>query len=416
MTEQLTNFDSRDRVDEMRVKPRVLFVVRFLRGYEGIAMGLVTLAQGLIESGWEVALASAMPKPTETHGKFTRRSDWFESYGIQYFHVPFPDLRTSPGNVIGVVQSLLKLSTAISQFHPDVINIHSLSVCPYIHAMRLVHKFPFVSTARIEPVSSRLSVKLGAWANRRFSNFLGDRFIAISTEIKNVYQYTLKVPEENIRLICHGANHEFFRPPSAEERFEARKAFQLDPKSKVVCLIGRLHPIKGHSLLFRAISILRSEGINPIVLCAGTGEWEDLIRLQATEAGVGDLVRLLGFVDARQVLWASDILTLPSQREGFGWVIPEAMLCGVVPIRTPAAGAFDQIEDGINGFVVPFDDPQALALRLVQVLENEKLRSQMSVAAINTARQKFTADRMTRDTICVYDELIATGQQPHLRS
>ena len=45
-------------------------------------------------------------------------------------------------------------------------------------------------------------------------------------------------------------------------------------------------------------------------------------------------------------------------------MILEGMLCGLVPTRTPAAGACEQIQDGTNGRIVPFDDPEALASRI----------------------------------------------------
>ncbi|MBW4647423.1 MAG: glycosyltransferase family 4 protein [Kastovskya adunca ATA6-11-RM4] len=395
----------------MQHKPRVLFIVRFLWGDEGISVGLVRLAKGLMKQGWEVALASAMEEKTQADGEITRGPEWFESYGIKHFFVPFPNFRTFKGkNPSGAVQALLKLNAAVEQFKPDVINVHSLSMCPYAHAMRLFYKIPFVSTARIEPVSSRRSVQIGAFVNQYFGTFLGDRFIAISTEVKDVYEHTLKVPKENIRLICHGVDNDHFRPPSGQERLEAREAFELAPKSQVVCLIGRLDPVKGHDVLYRALAILKSGGIKVTALCAGTGgKWKDEIQTLATELGVDDCVRFLGFTDTRQVLWASDVLILPSRREGFGWVIPEAMLCGVVPLRTPSAGAIDQIEDGLNGFIFPFDDAAALALRLKQLFENEALRGQMSGAALESARQKFTADRMIKDTIAVYEEVINKG-------
>jgi len=141
-------------------------------------------------------------------------------------------------------------------------------------------------------------------------------------------------------LICHGVETDHFRVPSLQERLDARATFDLKPKAKVISLIGRLYPIKGHDILVQSLAILRNQGINVIALCAGAGnqQEQDSIIKQATQLGVSDLVRLLGFTDPRQVLWASDVLVLPSRLEGFGWVIPEAMLCGVVPVRTPGGG------------------------------------------------------------------------------
>ncbi len=398
----------------MIIKPRILFVIGILWGKNGITLHLETLTKKLLERGWEVCIASGIPSTSLLGG---HKADTisaikkFKAIGIEHFFIPFPTHPFSFQDIQNGFESLLKLNTVIRQFKPDVIHIHSFSVGPYVYLMRLSHHTPYVLTSHLEPSNSGIAI--AGLANKYFRAIFGDCVIAISSEIKNAFE-RMKVPPESIRLIYHGVENEHFHPPSSEERLEAREMFGLSPKSKVVCLMGRLNvAVKGHDVLIRAISKLRSEGLETIVLFAGQGYGmeEDIVQTLATEAGVSDLVRLLGFADTRQVLWASDILTLPSRREGFPLVIPEAMLCGVVPVRTPAAGAFDQIEDGVNGFIVPFDDPDDLALRLKQLFESEKLRVKMSGAALEFARQKFTVDIMTRDTIAVYEELISKRGQ-----
>lgn len=391
-------------------QPRVLFVAGFLAGDEGISSHLVSLAKGLREHGWKVALAANMLDRKGSDKELVHSSQWLESVGVQYFFVPFPKFRVSVNNVADAFKSLQRFDMIIRQFKPDIIHTHSISVCPYINILRLVYKIPFVTTCHmdIEAKINRSEVKIGAFVGRYVKSFLGNKVIAVSRELQENFQRIMKVPSENIRLILHGIEENRFRIPSSEERFEVRKALNIEPDSKVVCLIGRLDPVKGHDILIHALSILKANGINAIAICAGTGSeiGKNTIRAKASEAGVANLVRLLGYADARQVLWASDVIVLPSRREAFGLVIAEAMLCGVVPVRTPTAGTIDQIEDGINGFIIPFDDPEALALRLKQLLKNDELRIQMSTAAIKSAQFKFTADRMTKDTIALYKEAI----------
>jgi glycosyltransferase involved in cell wall biosynthesis len=412
MNDEFSNSTREVRENQMPTKPRVLFVVGFLGGGEGIASHLITLSRGLIKYGWEVALAAPMAEEPQVNEKILCGPKYYESHGINYFVVPLPKFRLSLNYVASGMESLLKLNVVISQFKPDIIHVHSLSMCPYIKVMQFLHKIPFVSSCHAEPTKNRIDLKLGAFANQFINNtFFGNRVIPISSELESILKNIVKIPQRNIRLICYGIDNDYFRPPSPEECLKARQAFELASDSKVICLIGRLNPIKGHDVLFRALSILKSQGIEAIALCAGRGteKEEEAIDAHIVETGVSDLVRLVGFADPRQVLWASDVIALPSRQEGFGLVIAEAMLCGVVSVRTPAAGAFDQIEDGINGFIVPFDAPDFLALRLQQLLENDNLRVQMSAAALGSAQLKFTADRMTKDTIAVYEEVINEG-------
>jgi glycosyltransferase involved in cell wall biosynthesis len=106
------------------------------------------------------------------------------------------------------------------------------------------------------------------------------------------------------------------------------------------------------------------------------------------------------------VLWASDVCVLPSRQEGFAVVIIEAMLCGVVPIRTPAAGAAEQIDDGTSGFIVPFEDSAALAERLYTLLSDPDCRSRMSAATLEKGRTQFSEKVMVDRTIGVYNEVL----------
>lgn len=395
----------------MTIKPRVLFVLGILWGKNGVTLHLETLAKSLIERGWHVGIASGIPSSARLEGEKQETASAvqnFKAIGVEHFLIPFPALNFSLSDIQNSFESLLKLNAVILKFKPDVIHIHSISTSPFVYLMRHWHHIPYVLTCHLEPGNSRKNIAFARIANQYFREFLGDRVIAISSDIKHAFE-RMNVPSESIRLIFHGVENSHFRPPSPEERCKAREMFGLSPSSKVICFVGRLDvEIKGHDVFIRALSKLRSEGLEAIALCAGQGHGigESMVQALADEAGVSDLVRLLGFADTRQVIWAADVLALPSRREGFPLVIPETMLCGTVPVRTPAAGAFDQIEDSINGFIVPFDDSEILAKRLKLLLKDENLRNQMSAMAIATAQQKFTVGRMMRDTITVYEEVI----------
>lgn len=176
-------------------------------------------------------------------------------------------------------------------------------------------------------------------------------------------------------------------------------------KDKVVCLIGRLGKVKGHDILIQAANILRKEKIKPKFLLADVGDFSYTVNMLKT-FDIEDQFIFAGFVDSREIFWASDVLVLPSRKEGFPLVIIEAMLCGVVPIRTPAAGAYDQIDDGINSFIIPFGDPNALAKRIKILLENETLRKNMADKAIEKAKEKFTACKMVESYLSLYKEII----------
>jgi glycosyltransferase involved in cell wall biosynthesis len=386
--------------------PKVLFVARLLRGYDGISAHLMELGKGLQQEGWEVAIAASFDESSDQVG---RGIDWFETNQIQCFPIDFPQFSVSITNGIAASKTMQMLNAAVRHFKPDVIHIHALSVCPFIQVLRLWHRVPVVSTCHMQPQMTRPKVQFGVFLNR-YLHFLGDRVIAISSDLKTSFEQVLDVPAEDIRLIYNGINDMHLRPAQPGERSSARAMFEIDDSAQVVCLLGRLNLDKGHNLLFQAIAHLKAKKFPVVAICAGVGPHEPIIREQMQAAGVQDQVRLPGFVEARQVLWASDVLVLPSQKEAFPLVVPEAMLCGVVPIRTPASGASDQIEPGVTGLIVPFDNAVALANALALLLHNTERRIKMAEAARQTACDKFTLSAMVQSTISVYQELIPTYQ------
>lgn len=391
--------------------PRVLFVLGNLWGENGITAHLLTLSNALMEQGWEVALACNLATGLSgAQEEALQAIARFEAQGIQHFLIPFPSLEPTVKNAQQAIQALLKLTSVIRQFRPDIIHLHSLTLCPYAYIIRQLYRIPYISTCHLLPATGRSDVKWSKVLSRYLGPIFGDRMIAISSELQQAFEVGLEIPKERIRLICHGVDQNNFRPPTPTERRQAREAFGLKPEDRVVCHIGRLAPEKGHAVLTAAIAHLRAVGVEVIGLYAGKGYGDEAatIAATATQVGVADLIRLLGMRDSRQVLWAADMLVLPSlsHAEGFGLVIAEAMLCGIVPIRTPGPGTLDQIQDGKTGFIVPFNQPEVLAARLKELFDNPNLKHQMAEAAIHTSTQVFTVDIMVRSTVALYKEVL----------
>lgn len=394
-------------MDRKQARPRALFVVKFLGG-NGITTHIMTLAEGLMAQDWDVAVVSANAPDDQPNGP-----RWFAERGVRPFYASLPSSDVSLSNARHALHAFADLHHVMRQFRPHVIHVHGLGVSPYAYVAARLHGAALVSTCHITPYrSSARRAKKFAPLMRVASSLFGDRVVAISSEMEEVLHDLWKIPDERTRLILNGIDRTHFRPPSAEERAAAREAFGLRPEDQVVCLTGRLYQTKGHDVLIEALARLRSEGLRVVALCAGRGPLKQQLAERAASRGVGEEVRLLGFADARQVLWASDVFALPSRREGCPLVIAEAMLSGVVPVRTPAAGAFDQITDGTDGFIIPFDDHEALAARLRRLFQDDALRASLAAAAIRTAQERFTAERMIADTKAAYLEAIRERQVP----
>jgi glycosyltransferase involved in cell wall biosynthesis len=236
--------------------------------------------------------------------------------------------------------------------------------------------------------------------------WFSDHMIAISRELRSQFNQHLNIPYNMISLIPNGINHHYFRHPSREERLASRKSFGIEPEVPVVCLVGRLDPVKGHQVLFRALQEIKKSSTRVHAICAGSGEtFEPEIKSLATELDLQNQIIFPGHTDARRVYWASDIKVLPSYREGNPIVISEAMLCGLPTIRTPTSGARDQTVEGKTGYIVPLDAPDQLAKRVRYLFDYPEKRKEMGRAARTYAKQHFTLEATVDQTERLYCDL-----------
>jgi glycosyltransferase involved in cell wall biosynthesis len=119
----------------------------------------------------------------------------------------------------------------------------------------------------------------------------------------------------------------------------------------------------------------------------------------------------LGFVDHDDLdrLYArAAVFACPSRREGFGVACLEAMAHGRPVVATPVGGLRDLVLDGETGLVVPQQDPRALRSALERLLGDENLRRRLGAAGRERARQHFSWDAVTTQTIDAYAEAVAT--------
>ena len=106
-------------------------------------------------------------------------------------------------------------------------------------------------------------------------------------------------------------------------------------------------------------------------------------------------VLLLGQIpDAYKLLNAFDIFVLPSVKEGFPWVVIEAMAAKLPVIATNVGAVPEIIENNRNGFIVEPAPPEQKAAKTQDLLNDERLRQELGIQAHQTVLFKFSLDKM----------------------
>lgn len=152
-----------------------------------------------------------------------------------------------------------------------------------------------------------------------------------------------------------------------------------------ILFLGRLHESKGLDLLLRAISSLRTSGLEPVLDVAGTGSERDLRSMTslADELGLGTQVRFLGHLDdeARQsALSEAWVMALPTAQENFGNAMFESLAAGVPVLASKGLDAEVELETS-GGALLVERDPQAIAAGLAELLLDHERRDSMSASA-----------------------------------
>jgi D-inositol-3-phosphate glycosyltransferase len=199
-------------------------------------------------------------------------------------------------------------------------------------------------------------------------------------------------------------------------RRQARQGLGLPDSAFVVLQLGRLVPRKGIENVVRAMALL-PRSIEPQLLVVG-GESDEpdehatpeigRLRGIARKIGVEDLVTFTGRKGRealRAFYAAADVFVTTPWYEPFGITPLEAMACGIPVIGSAVGGIQYSVVDGVTGYLVPPNDPRALADHLVYLQANPAMARALGLAGLRRARSMFTWDEVTRQLLLTYRAL-----------
>jgi glycosyltransferase involved in cell wall biosynthesis len=180
----------------------------------------------------------------------------------------------------------------------------------------------------------------------------------------------------------------------------------------VLVVLGRLHPNKGIDVLVRAATLLSPGQAGLRVLIAGDddpGAPGERDRLEAMVAGtpLAGRVEFLGFRERVDELIArARVYVQPSRFEPQGLAILEAMAVGVPVVASGVGGVPEVVEDGVNGLLVPPDDPASLAAAIDRLLTDSALAERLRQAAFASVNGfDHSSQVLVARTIELYERL-----------
>ena len=204
------------------------------------------------------------------------------------------------------------------------------------------------------------------------------------------------IPRGSIRVIYNGVDSQTLTPDPTERA-----------QKPVFVYLGRLKKYKRVDIVIRAFASLNLD--DATLEIAGTGDYRAPLEGLAQSLHLGDRVKFLGFVPEDQKVhllrraWAS---VLASPKEGWGISNLEAAACGTPVIAANSPGIRESVIDGETGFLVPQNDPEAMAAAMRGLVQSPDLVNVLGRAGRKFA-ETFTWDRSANETLAHLEEVIS---------
>lgn len=401
----------------MEKQKTVGFLLKRVDCNDGVASHCETLIRGLRAAGLRVILITgAVNYDAVSIRRFEVLKDLSEEWVVlENIKPALPSLA-----------SIRRIKEIIKKHEISLFHVHGYSMLILASILRIITGLSCIATFHPSVHGDDPTLLKNAVLNPKIrkyqiylKTFAPKAFIALSSDIERFLLQDLGFNKTKVHKILAGIDTTYFRPPSSEERKRVREKLGFEEQDLVCSLVGRLNWNKGHDVLIDAVRQTRKKVPEMALKClfVGSGNQEQQIKEYAFASDDDSLCFLFsGYVDElREVYWASDIFALPSRSEGFALVVAEAMCCGTVPIRTPGGGAHDQIEEGKRGYIVPFDDAEALS-KVIQMLANRDFRLQMGKQCQEYASSVFAQEQMVNRTVELYDECCGIVKREGLKA
>ena len=228
-----------------------------------------------------------------------------------------------------------------------------------------------------------------------------DKIIAI-TPWENKFIERFGGKKEKIANIPNGMSNEFFKK---EKNNDFRKKNNL--KKKIVLFFGRLSETKSPDKFVEIAKLILKKRKDITFLIRGPDEGlkNKVKKMIGSEK---EIILMNETRDRKEIIkmyQSADIFVMPSYREGLPLTLFEAMASGLPIVATPVNGIPFEIKDGENGFLVEYGNNKKFAQKIIELLDNKRLKDKISNNNIEKSRN-YNWDKIAKKTLEIYKEEI----------
>lgn len=234
-----------------------------------------------------------------------------------------------------------------------------------------------------------------------------DRIMTVSQHAKSDIVKYLRVPARRIDVTYEAADPHFHEPISTENRHEVRQRYSLP--ARYIFYVGGWEKRKNIPFLLRAFAEAACPNLH-LVLAGGNEDRRTELMTMASELGIADRLRLIGWVDEADLpaLYTEALVFVyPSEYEGFGLQLCEAMACGC-PVLAAHATCLPEIL-GNGGETFTLKSTGELVTLLHRISSDESYR-RTQIERATTRSKDFSWQSCAKETAEAYYRLLKRRQ------
>lgn len=235
-----------------------------------------------------------------------------------------------------------------------------------------------------------------------------DAFIAVSNAVLNSTQKRLGF--NNITVIPNSLNLEYYDNLFFDDFSisRLRQELGIDTDEKILLNIGRLSIQKGQVSLIRAMPWVLSRSKRKVkLIIVGDGPLLNELKEESCRLKINNHVLFLGNRnDVASIIILSDIFIMPSLSEGLSMALLEAMYLKKICLVSRIRPMLELVEDGKTGFLINHQDPEDIALKVLNILDSEEDFIELRENAKNVVAQRYNTAINIKSLESLYRRLI----------
>jgi glycosyltransferase involved in cell wall biosynthesis/ribosomal protein S18 acetylase RimI-like enzyme len=304
------------------------------------------------------------------------------------------------------LRAMRQLWKVLRSEEPDILHTHNPKPGVYGRVLGRLAGVPIVvntvhglyATPDSSPIKRAVVYALEAVASR-----FSDAELVQNPEDLDLLRRLRIVAPAKLRLLGNGVDLERFNPERAAALREVtRAALGIQSDEVAVGMVGRLVAEKGIPELVDAVPSLHTR-TRVFVVGPHDPDKPDALESDVLQRGTASGVEFLGMrPDVDALYGAFDLFVLPSHREGFPRAAMEAAASGLPLVLTDIRGCRQVVDHGVNGFLVPVQDPNSMAEAINSLVDDGALRRRMGKASAKKASLEFDEERVVETVMETY--------------